>query len=168
MNKSTFDKYNIFLNALFFLLPLFTLNISYYFISNINYEWALKEQSKKAIHEAETLSSESNFNNGFAIHFRDFFDSLQNKIKDINKDNKTDSFLSDYLKKTASEVFEKPFPKYNLYVFRIPNETKQTELLFYDGSLIGGKRTLCKAFEQLYQISYGKISNSNYGIARCL
>ena len=163
MTKTSSKKLNILLIVLIFVIPLVALNFSFLFITIINYDWEVKKQEKDAIHKAETLSVESNFNTEFAIHFKEFFDQIQKEAKS-EKTNET--FLAN-LKQSAKQIFEAPFPSYNLYVFKIPNKTTQAELIYYEGSLNTGKKTLCKAFEHLYNVNIGN-KDINEGFAKSL
>ncbi len=153
MAKLSSEKFNILLIILIFVIPLIALNSSYWFISKINFDLDEKEQENEALHEAETLAVEGNFETEFAIHFKEFFDDIQNTAK---LKNSNESFFYNHIKQSAKRIFENPFPKYNLYVFKIPNKTEETELLYYEGSLSTGKKILCKAFECLYKTNIEK------------
>ncbi|MBP5469700.1 MAG: hypothetical protein J6Z11_10715 [Candidatus Riflebacteria bacterium] len=151
MIKLSSEKYTILLIILIFIIPLIALDSSFYFITKIiDFDSAQKKQEKEAIHEAESLAIEGNFSNEFSIYFRDFFDILQ---KTANIKNVTDNFLINRLETASNKIFEEPFPKSNLYVFRIPINKQQAELIYYNGSLKSGKRALCKTFEQLYSLN---------------
>ena len=163
MAKQPFEKYNILLVILVFVIPLVAINCSFWFISKINFDLELKEQEKEALHEAESLSIEGNFNNEFAMHFRDYFDEV---IKNARDESINDSNLVNNLDESAKRIFNESFPKYNLYVFRIPNETNKTELLYYWGSVKSGKNVLCKAFEHLYTLNSTNKKDSNESFAK--
>ena len=165
MPKLTSEKFNILLIILIFVIPLIALDCSLYFIYDINYEFAKKEQEKKAVHAAETLAIEGDFSYEFATHFREFFDSFQSVSESTNINN---SFLINHLDISAKKYFEKPFPQYNLYVFKAPYESNQTELIYFKGSISGGKRMLCKAFEHLFNVDNDIIDNNNKAFAKKL
>ncbi|MBQ2591743.1 MAG: HAMP domain-containing protein [Candidatus Riflebacteria bacterium] len=165
MSRLSSEKYNILLIVLIFVIPLIAINLSYLFISKINFDWAEKEQKKEAIQEAETLSAESNFSTEFAFHFRDFFDEIQSIVK---SDKTTNSNLTSFIKQSADKIFEAPFPKFNLYVFNIPNKKRQAELIYSESYLNTGKRTLCKAFEHLYNLNIGSNNKPNESFAKNL
>ncbi len=150
MNNRTSEKYTRILIILLFVIPLLSINLSLYLIANINYEREKKQQESKALHEAETLSVESDFNNAFSSIFKDFFEQLKSNAE---KEWKNKSFLITALDKGADRVFEDPFPEYKLYVFKIPSETQNTDLIFYKDNYIKGKKILCRAFEHIYQLS---------------
>ena len=52
-NKSAFEKYNIIFIILLFVIPLFSLNVSFFYLSDKNKEWDLKDQDRKALQDAE-------------------------------------------------------------------------------------------------------------------
>ena len=79
------EKYNIILIILLFAIPILAIDLSYYFISNINYELSIKNQKKEAIHEAETLAVEGNFSIEFAMHFQDFYKEILKMLKTMIK-----------------------------------------------------------------------------------
>ena len=165
MTKLTSEKFNVLLIVLIFVIPLIALNLSFLFINNIEFDWAEKEQENEAIHEAETLAVEGHFGTEFAIHFSDFFDKIKNNAK---RDNKNNFSFIDYLKQSSKQIFKEPFPSFNLYVFKIPNGTTQAELLFSEGYLSTGKKTLCKAFEYLYNENNGINNKTNETFAKIL
>ncbi len=146
------EIFNIILIILIFVIPLLAIDLSYYFISNINYDLSIKNQKKKAIHEAETLAVEGNFSIEFAMHFQDFLKKIQN-IDNIS--NLDDSSLANNFEQISNKIFEKPFPNYNLYVFKISGEKRQTNLVYCNKEL-KGKRALCLDFEYLYRLSIGE------------
>ncbi len=150
MAKLSSEKFNILLIILIFVIPLIAFNSCFLIYKGINFDLEEKEQEKEAIHEVETLAVEGNFETEFAIHFRDFFDVIQKTAK---LENLNDRFFNSQIKQSAKKIFEEPFPKYNLYVFNIPDKTKQTDLIYYEGSISTGKKTLCKAFEHLYSVN---------------
>ena len=121
MAKLSSEKYNILLIILCFIIPLIAINCSSWLITKINYTWEEKKQKNEAILEVETLAVESNFSTEFAIHFRDFFDEIQEVAK-LDKTNNT--FLTNHLKQASKKIFAAPFPSFNLYVFRIPKGIK--------------------------------------------
>ena len=153
MAKQVSEKFNILLIILIFLIPLIALDLNFYLISNINYKFEKRKFEKNALQEAESLSIEGNFNNEFAMHFNEFFDELQ-KIEKLNELNP--SSLANYLEANAKRIFEEPFPKYSLYVFKIPYETNRTELIYYNGSVNAGKTVFCKTFEHFYNLRIDK------------
>ena len=150
-NKSSSEKYNIIFIFLLFVIPLISLNAGFYRLSNITKEWALKEQEKKAIQEAETLSSEADFGLRTESLLADFFEKIKTVSEEI--DFKKDSLLAKHLEKIENRVFSKPFPQHHIYVFKITPQTSKTELLFYKGDIKSGKRSLCLAFEHLYNLN---------------
>ncbi len=156
MGKHTSEKFNVVLLILFFVIPLTALNLSYYLFAKINENWEKNEQRVKAIHEAETLSSEADFGNMFSRLFGDFFNELK------NAPNFNDSrFLVDHLTKKSDIIFEKPFPDYNLFVFKTTPNTKSTELLLTHGNIGKSKKALCFAFEYLYNMNISKSKNKS-------
>ena len=150
---NTSKKYNIILTILLFIIPILAFNISYYYTSKINEYFEIKEQEKKAMHEAETLASEGDFKNQISSLFSKFFDTFRNDVKLNYKDK---SFIVKHIKKSADKIFEEPFPQdYFLYTFKIDSQTKKTNLIFTnDNKNLIGKTAICKAFEQLYKINY--------------
>ena len=149
-DKSASEKYNIIFIILMFVIPLISLNLSFRFLSNINEEWALKEQEKKAIQEAETLSSEADFGLQIESHFTKFFETLKSIPEfSLNKD----SLNAGQIEKTVNKIFTSPFPEYNLYVFKTSINSFKTDILFYKGDLKNGKRSLYLAFEHLYNLN---------------
>ena len=94
MGKQTFEKFNVVLLILFFVIPLTALNLSYYLFAKFYENWERNEQRVTAIHELETLSSEADFGSGVSRLFGNFFNELKNATK-INDSR----FLVDYLKK---------------------------------------------------------------------
>ena len=157
MGKHTSEKFNVVLLVLFFVIPLTALNLSYYLFAKINENLEKNEQSVKAIHEVETLSSEADFGIEFSRLFGNFFNELKNAA------NLNDAkFLVDSLKKKSDKIFEKPFPDYNLFVFKTTPNTKSTELLFTHGNIGTSKKALCLTFEYLYNMNISKnINKSN-------
>ena len=152
--KSSFERYYVILIILFFVMPIISLDLSYYSLSVLNYKKLVKEQIKKANNEAETLASESDFSKEFAMLYRDFFNSAKDFVD--KSENKTSlSEFTDCLEKNANSVFRSPFPEYNLYFFKLSTGALESELVFYKGSLKSGKKALCKAFDALYAVNTG-------------
>ena len=150
-NNAIFEKYNIIFVVLLFLLPILAFDLSYIFISIINHEWDKKEQERKAVYEAETLSAEADFNVEFSRLFKDFFDVLNSDIEKIETNNSV--FLSNHLNQIANRVFARPFPDYKLYVFKIDSKSNRSDLIFYKDENIKAKRVLSMAFEHLYRLN---------------
>ena len=151
MQKNTFtEKYNIFLIVLFFLVPIFAINLGFYFFAEIKDSFERNEQQKNAVREAEVLAIESKFSNQLSILFRKFFDVLKS---DSQLDGVKDNSLNDHLEHYADKIFATPFPKYSLYVFRFDPQVNSTEMLFSKGDIKGGKKGLCLTFEYLYDTS---------------
>ena len=158
MSKNISEKFNVVLLILFFVIPLTALNLSYYLFAKINENWEKNEQRIKAVHEVEALSAEADFRNGFSRLFGDFFNELKNAA------NFNDAkFLVDSLKKKSDKIFEKPFPDYNLFVFK--TTSKSTELLLTHGNIGISKKALCFAFEYLYNINISKDKNKSNDIS---
>ena len=150
-NKSSFERYNVILIILFFVIPILALDLSYYSLSKRHNDLLAKEQAKKAYNEVETLASESDFSNEFAMHYRYFF----NEIKEAVVSEIVDKIdFSEYLEQKAGKAFKSPFPKYNLYVFKLSEANPEdSELIFCKGSLKSSKKALCKAFSALYSVN---------------
>ncbi len=156
MGKHTSEKFNVVLLILFFVIPLTALNLSYYLFAKINENLEINEQRVKAIHEVETLSSEADFENGFSRLFGNFFNELKNAA------NFNDAkFLVDSLNKKSEKIFEKPFPDYNLFVFKTGPDTKSTELLLTHGNIGTSKKALCLTFEYLYNMNISNNKNKS-------
>ena len=148
MNKSSFtEKYNIILIIFFFIIPILAINLSFYFFSDINYQFERNEQERQAVHEAEVLGVEADFSNQFSSLFRKFFDVLKSYSE--NNVIKSNSFVK-HLEQKDNKIFEAPFPKYSLYVFKIDSNSHQSELLYSKGEIKGGKKGLCLTFEYLF------------------
>ncbi len=161
-NKTTFEKYNVILIILFFIIPIFALNLSYYFLEYININRLAKDQALKASQEVETLASEADFSDEIGMLFRDFCDVI---IKGTKSQLGDKAIFVDYLDKNNNIIFKSPFPKYNLYVFKKSFDKKDSELIYYKGKIDCGKRVLCKAFNALYElknniIEYDKVKNN--------
>ena len=154
-NKSSFERYNVILIILFFVIPILALNLSYYSLSKRHNDLLAKEQSKKAFNEVETLASESDFSNEFSMHYRSFFNEIINAV-DSKIVDKVD--FSNRLEQKAGKIFKSPFPEYNLYVFKLSEANPEdSELIFCKGSLKSGKKALCKAFSVLYSVNINLI-----------
>ena len=151
MQKNTFtEKYNIILIVLFFLVPILAINSGFYFFAVIKDDFERNEQEKNAVREAEVLAVEAKFSNQLSILFRKFFDVLKNDSEQsLIKDNSFNKHLEHH----ANIIFDAPFPKYSLYVFKLDNNTHSSELLFSKGDIKGGKKGLCLSFEYLYDTS---------------
>ena len=151
MNKNSFtEKNNVILIIFFFIIPILAINLSFYFFSDINYRFERNKQERQAIHEAEVLGVEADFSNQFSLLFRKFIDVLKNNSEiDIIK---TNSFTN-HLDQKANKIFEAPFPKYSLYVFKIDSNSHQSGLLYSNGEIKGGKKGLCLSFQYLFDIS---------------
>ena len=156
-NKSSFERYNVILIVLFFVIPILALDLSYYSLSKLHYDLLVKEQEKKAYNEVETLASESDFSNEFAMHYRAFFNEIKSVVVDSEIADKIN--FSSYLEQKDRKIFKSPFPKYNLYVFKL-SEAKpdDSELIYCNGSLKSGKKALCKAFSVLYSVNKDKMT----------
>ena len=153
-NKSASEKYNIIFIILLFVIPLISLNASFYYLSNnIDKEWVLKDQEKKALQEAETLSSEADFGLQLESHFSKFFEDLKINFKDVEDGLLNDSEYVNLIEISLDKVFAKPFPEYSIYVFKKTLKTSKTELLYYKGDIKSGKRGLCLGFEHLYNLN---------------
>ena len=151
MQKNSFsEKYNIFLIIFFFVIPLLGLNFGFYFFADINDYFKRNDQEKTAIHEAELLGVEADFNVHFLGHFRKFFDVVKSDsgISSI----KQNLFIT-HLDQNAEKIFEAPFPKYGLYVFKLDKTAKTTDLLYSKGDIKGGKKGFSLAFDYLYNAS---------------
>ena len=156
MRKNTSEKFNVVLLILFFIIPLTALNLSYYLFAKINENLEKNDQRDKAIHEVETLSAEADFGIEFSRLFGNFFNELKNAA------NFNDAkFLVDSLNKKSEKIFEKPFPDYNLFVFKTTPDTKSTELLFKHGNIGTSKKALCLTFEYLYNMNISKNKNKS-------
>ena len=152
-NKSASEKYNIIFIILLFVIPLISLNASFYYLSNnIDKEWVLKDQEKKALQEAETLSSEADFGLQLESHFSKFFEDLKINFKDVEDGLLNNSEYANLIEISLNKVFAKPFPEYSIYVFKNSLKTSKTELLYYKGDIKSGKRGLCLGFEHLYNL----------------
>ena len=127
-NKSSSEKFNILFIILLVVIPLISLDLSFYFLSKIDEEWAIKEQEKKAIQEAETLSSEADFGLQLESHFGNFFEVIK-KEKESNIEK--NSLESEDIEKSVNKVFSNPFPEYSIYVFKTSINKSRTDLLFY-------------------------------------
>ena len=151
MQKNTFtEKYNIILIVLFFLVPILAINSGFYFFAVIKDDFERNEQEKNAVREAEVLAVEAKFSNQLSILFRKFFNVLKSDSEhSLIKDNAFNKHLEHY----TNKIFEAPFPKYSLYVFKLDKNTNSSELLFSKGNIKGGKKGLCLTFEYLYDTS---------------
>ena len=156
-NKSSFERYYIFLIVLFFVIPILAFDISFYFLSVIDNNRLEKELEKKANNEVETLASESDFSKEFAMHFRDYFNSIKIWVNNKTVDRRNLSEFSNHLKENSDKVFKTPFPNYNLYVFKLSEKNLESELVYYKGGLKSGKKALCKAFECLYAVNTKRV-----------
>ena len=151
MQNSRFsEKYNIILIVLLFVIPLLAVNISFYCRAYINHEFDVKEQEKKALHEAEILSAEADFTYQFSILFKRFFDVIK---KDTNIGFKEKSHFVNHLDQNANNIFKSPFPKYSLYVFKKSLNSSSSELFYSKGDMKGGAKGLCFAFDYLLTIN---------------
>jgi adenylate cyclase len=156
-NKSSFERYNIILIILFFVIPILAFDLGYYFLSKHYNNRLANEKEKKANDEVETLASESDFGKEFAMYFRDYFNLIKEKV-DNSRINETNlSEFSKFLEQNAGEVFKTPFPNYNLYVFKLSETKMESELIYYKGDLKSGKKALCKAFDGLYAVNTKKV-----------
>ena len=170
MQKKTFtEKFNIILIVLFFLIPILALNFGFYFFAIIKDSFERNEQEKNAVREAEVLAVESKFSNQLSILFRKFFDVLKSDTQGVVKENSFNNRLEYY----SNKIFETPFPKYSLYVFKFDPKVKVTEMLFSKGNIKGGKKGLCLTFEYLYDTSIkdqndGSNNNKNESFAKSL
>ena len=151
--KSSFERYYIILIVLFFVIPIFAFDTSFYFLSLLDNKRLQKEQEKIASNEVETLASESDFSKEFAMHFRDYFNSIKSWMKDKKVDKTNLSEFTASLEENAGKFFKTPFPNYNLYVFKLSEKSLESELVYYKGGLKSGKKALCKAFEVLYSVN---------------
>lgn len=140
------ENKNIILIILLFVIPLLAVNISFYSSAKINYDYESREQEKKALHEAEILSAESDFSYQFSGLFKKFFDVINNSTTISFKNN---GLLVDHLEQYANSIFISPFPKYSLYVFKKSSGTSSTELFYSKGVIKGGTKGLCLAFDYL-------------------
>ena len=156
--KSSFERYYIILIILFFVIPILAFDTSFYFLSLLDNSRLQKEQEKMAYDEVETLASESDFSKEFAMHFRDYFNSIKTWVDDDANDKANISLFSECLEENAGKVFKTPFPNYNLYVFKLSEKKLESELIYFKGGLKSGKRVLCKAFEVLYSVNSNKIT----------
>ena len=148
-NNNNNDKYNIILIILLFVIPIFALNLSFYFFAKIKDDIERNEQEKNAVHEAEVLSAEADFTYQFSGSFRKFFDVIKS---DSEVDFKGKSLFTNHLEQKANIIFANPFPKFNLYVFKKTLETSPSELFYSKGEIKGGEKSLCRAFDYLVNI----------------
>ena len=154
-SKSSFERYNIILIILLFVIPILALDTSCYFLLKLNYEFLLKEQEKKANNEVETLASESDFSKEFAMHFHNYFNLIKNAVNDPKISDK--DYFTNYLEQNAGKIFKSPFPEYNLYVFKVSQGNQNPDLIYYNGNVKKGKSALCKAFSILFSVNNKKI-----------
>ena len=151
MQKSrSSEKYNIILIVLLFVIPLLAVNITFYCRAYFNHESEVKEQEKKALHEAEILSSEADFTYQFSILFERFFNVIK---KDADIDFKEKSHFVNHLDQNANNIFGNPFPKYSLYVFKKSLNSSFSELFYSKGEMKGGAKGLCFTFDYLVNIN---------------
>ncbi|MBP5470603.1 MAG: hypothetical protein J6Z11_15320, partial [Candidatus Riflebacteria bacterium] len=157
-NKTSFEKYNIILIILFLVVPILALNISFYLLSILKNEHLSKEQATRAEQEVETLASEADFGNEFAMLFRDFCNAIKD-ASDLKISNKAN--LTNFLEQKNNNIFKKPFPNYSLYLFKLNSKKTDSELIYYKGRIDNGKKALCKAFNILYELNRGNIKFSD-------
>ena len=148
-NSRISEKYNIILIVLLFVIPLLAVNVTFFCRAYFNHEFEVKELEKKALHEAEILSAEADFNYQFSILFNKFFDVIK---KDSDISFKEKSHFINHLEKNANNIFEYPFPKYSLYVFK-KSSNASSELFYSKGDSKGGAKGLCFAFDYLVKIN---------------
>ncbi len=149
-NSQYNEKNNIILIILFFVIPLLAVNITFFFRAYFNHEFEVKELEKKALHEAEILSAEADFNYQFSILFNKYFKIIQNDSRIGFKER---SHFINHLEQNANKIFESPFPKYNLYVFKKSSSASSSELFYSKGDFKGGAKGLCFAFDYLVKIN---------------
>jgi hypothetical protein len=154
MEKNSYtEKYNIILIILFFIIPLIAINLGYYFFADINDRFERKNQERQAVHEAELLGVEADFSNQFSLLFSKFLDVLKNYSKiDVIK---TKSLIN-ILDQNVNKIFEAPFPKYSLFVFKIDPNSHHSLMLYSKGDIKGGKKGLSLTFDYLFKTSQNK------------
>ena len=154
MEKNSYtEKYNIILIILFFIIPLIAINLGYYFFADINDRFERKNQERQAVHEAELLGVEADFSNQFSLLFSKFLDVLKSYSKiDVIK---TKSLIN-ILDQNVNKIFESPFPKYSLYVFKIDSNSHHSLMLYSKGDIKGGKKGLSLAFDYLFETSQNR------------
>ena len=151
-NKSALPKQNRYLPIILWLFPLLLLNFSWLFSSIITYDWDKKEWEEKSKQEVELLSATSDFQYYVVKLCGKFIEAIKEGVKSYSYFKQNQNLIKEYITKQVNDKFEKPFPDYSLFVFKIPNNKQRTELIFSNEENIIGKSALGKSFEYLVKV----------------
>ena len=133
-------------------LPLIALNLGFSFLSGIDLHWKKQEQKELAQQEVEALAAGSDFSYQFARRAGNFVEAF----KSLGEADLQEKQMAGFLQSKSDKIFKWPFPDYDLFAFRLPEQAGNTELLFTRTSTRPSKRAFCKAFEHLVRVNRGE------------
>lgn len=151
--KKTKKQQKVILPILLWLVPLIALNSGFYFLNGIDLRWRQLEQDNKANQEIQALADGSQFSYQFSKVSGQYRDFLKSSFSSgLSKEQ-----LKIFLKKKAKSIFAQPFPRKDLFVFKIASAKDRAELVLLDSERnIFGKRAFCRVFKYLVNLDQGK------------
>ena len=162
-NKTILLNQNRYLPIVLWLFPLLLLNIGWWFFSYIDYRWIETDWIEQSNQDAELLSASSDFNYCVGKISSSFFADLKSGIESFSGVNQKEQ-LNKYIGSRANYIFRYPFPKHNLFVFKLLASNNKTELIYSNTDKIISKTALLKSFE--YLVRENKLDNTFFGEAK--
>ena len=151
-NKNILLNQNRYLPIVLWLFPLLLLNIGWWVFSYIDYRWIKTDWIEQSNQDAELLSASSDFNYCVGKISGNFFTDLKSGIESFSGVNQKEQ-LNKYIGSRANYIFRYPFPKHNLFVFKLLSNNKKTELIYSNTDKIISRAALSKTFEYLVRIN---------------
>jgi len=145
-----------FLLVILLLLPVFVINFGYSFFQGIDLHWQKNMQQELAHQEVESLAAGSEFSYQFNRLGGNFNKAFQSSIAADIPDNR----LVAIVEQKARRIFRRPFPEYELFAFRIPDSSRNSEILFMQTDTNPSRRMFSRAFEHLVKVNLKKTTGS--------
>ncbi len=143
---------SLYLLVLLCFLPLLSLNFAISFLAGIDTHWKRQEQKELAQQEVEALAAGADFPFQFARRGGDFIDTFKSLVEADLKPAQ----LTSGLQQRSEKIFRWPFPKYELFLFHIPDSGASTEMLLSHTDYRPSRRAFCRAFEHLVHTNRGE------------
>ena len=150
--KSILPKQNRYLPIILWLFPLLLLNLGWYVFTDIDYRSKENEWIEQSKQDAEFLSASSDFNYWVGKISGRFLEDLKSGAETFSEINQKER-LKNYINSRANDKFKAPFPEHTLFVFKLSDQTKKTELFYSNTENIVSRTALAKSFEYLVRVN---------------
>ena len=150
INKN--PRQNNYAPIILWLFPLLLLNIGWKFSSFIDYRWQEQERVDNANQEVEALSAKSDFSYSFSFIASKFRDSLKSYVELFREESQNSTLVS-YIKNNTDTYFKKPFPKYDIFIFKADSSLEKTDILFSNYQDIFDKNLFTNSFNYFVKVN---------------